>query len=192
MIFDGLFNRRQLRTAHSLYREAAASARRRELYLDCGVPDTVDGRFDMVVLHAFLLLRRLRREDRPGIRLGQGLFDVMFDHFDQSLREMGVGDLGVGRRVKRMAEAFYGRVAAYDEALENPADDALAGALGRNVYGATLPGSAELARLVHYVHAAEESLVHQSARALFEGRVAFPPVLGAPGSSEAAETPESR
>ena len=81
MIFDGLFNRRQLRTAHSLYREAAASARRRELYLDCGVPDTVDGRFDMVVLHAFLLLRRLRREDRPGIRLGQGLFDVMFDHF---------------------------------------------------------------------------------------------------------------
>src|SRR5581483_7180724 len=117
-----------------LYRSVVEQARRPEFYAAFGVPDTVDGRFDMIALHMFLVLHRLKAADPD---LGQALFDTMFADMDRSLREMGAGDLGVGRRVRAMAEALSGRIAAYDAGLS--ADDAaLAGALRRNLYG-TVP-----------------------------------------------------
>ena len=112
--------------AHALYLIAVAQARQPLFYAEHGVPDSVDGRFDLIVMHVFLLLRPLSKlaeqdgdvelQARAG-NISQALFDTMFGDMDRSLREMGVSDIAVGKRVKHMAKAFYGRVAAYDEGL---------------------------------------------------------------------------
>ena len=101
--------------AELAYRRVVEQARQPGFFTDAGVPDTIDGRFELISLHAFLYLQRLKRE-RPGsAALGQRFFDVMFLDFDRALREMGTGDLSVSREIKRMAEAFYGRIAAYED-----------------------------------------------------------------------------
>src|ERR1700752_3618558 len=98
--------------AELAYARVVEQARQPGFFTDCGVPDTIDGRFELICLHAFLYLHRLKREGKRGAPLGQRFFDTMFADFDRSLREMGTGDLSVGREVKRMAQGFYGRVAA--------------------------------------------------------------------------------
>jgi cytochrome b pre-mRNA-processing protein 3 len=103
--------------ARALYERAVAQARQPGFYTALGVPDSLDGRFDLVAVHVFLLLYRLKRERAAAAPLAQCLFDVMFDDMDESLRELGVGDLGVGWRVKAMAKALYGRLAAYEAGL---------------------------------------------------------------------------
>ena len=128
-----------------------------------GVPDTVEGRFDLVTLHVFLLLRRLK--DAPERTAAKGtvdpdafarhVFDVMFRDMDDSLREMGVGDMKVGKKVRGLAEEFYGRVGAYDGAMNDT--DALAPALARNVYAdAGAPAARDLARYAQDLAAALE------------------------------------
>lgn len=150
--FFGLARRgRHERTGFRLYASAVAAAREPFLYRSLGVADTVDGRFDLVCLYAFLLVRRLQREAEPGPALAQAVFDAMFSDMDVSLREMGVGDLSVGRRVRAMWEAFHGRAHAYEAALAAGDAAALEAALLRNVWrGATPPEgcAAALARLV--------------------------------------------
>src|SRR5690348_13141093 len=122
--------------AELTYRRIVEQARQPGFFLSCGVPDTIDGRFELICLHAFLYLHRLEGEQPGAARHGRRLVAAMFDDFDRSLREMGTGDLSVGREVKRMAEAFYGRFAAYNEGLA--ADDAvLRPALARNLFGTT-------------------------------------------------------
>lgn len=105
--------------AHNLYTALVTMSRRPALYTDGGVADTVDGRFDLIVLHLYLAIERLRREpaDTPARRVETPLLEVFFADMDQALREMGVGDLSVGRRVHDMAGAFFGRVQAYEAAL---------------------------------------------------------------------------
>jgi cytochrome b pre-mRNA-processing protein 3 len=134
--------------AEVVYAKAVAAARRPAFYADLGVPDTVDGRFDMIALHAFLVLRALRAE--PAAPFAQAFFDSMFDDMDRNLREMGAGDLGVGRRVKIMAKAFYGRIAAYDQGLASD-EAALGDALRRNLYRKATPTDAQVAALCGYV-----------------------------------------
>src|SRR5947207_10307860 len=119
-------------------------------FIEGGVPDTIDGRFELICLHAFLYLHRLKREQKRAARLGQRFFDTMFADFDRSLREMGTGDLSVGREVRRMAQAFYGRVAAYEQGLAGD-DSVLRPALARNLF-ATAPTTAErLQAMAEYV-----------------------------------------
>jgi cytochrome b pre-mRNA-processing protein 3 len=161
------------RIGFSLYGAAVAAARDPFLYASLGVADTLDGRFDMVCLHTVLLVRRLQREQQPGPSLAQAVFDAMFSDMDVTLREMGVGDLSVGRRVRAMWEAFNGRALAYDAALS--ADDPLAleAALLRNVWrGAAQPegGAARLARLVR---AQAADLDGQAFAALTAGQARF-------------------
>jgi cytochrome b pre-mRNA-processing protein 3 len=127
------------RAGFRLYGSAVAAAREPFLYRSLGVADTLDGRFDLVCLHAFLLVRRLRREAEPGPALAQAVFDAMFSDMDVSLREMGVGDLSVGRRMRAMWEAFNGRAHAYDAALAAGDSAALEAALVRNVWRGTPP-----------------------------------------------------
>ena len=103
--------------AQRLYAALTAQARRPDFYLTCGVPDTIDGRFEMVTLHAFLLFRRLKGHGEKAAAVAQAVYDVMFGDFDASVREMGAQDLGVGRRIKFMTEAMNGRFAAYETAL---------------------------------------------------------------------------
>ena len=158
--------RRAAATASRLYAAAVAQARAPGFYL-AGVPDTLDGRFDLLMLHVFLLVRRLRRDGADGAAAAQALFDAAFDDMDRTLREMGVGDLGVPRRVKAMARAFYGRAAAYDAALDARGDAGLRAALGRNLLGRA-PAPAAFAA---YVRDAEAALAAVSPLA---GETAFP------------------
>jgi cytochrome b pre-mRNA-processing protein 3 len=118
-------------TIEAIYGMIVTQAREPLFYQALGVPDTVDGRFDMVVLHLWMVLRRLQ----PGA--GEGLQQALFDHFcsdmDANLREMGVGDLSVPKRMQAFGEAFYGRSAAYDRALAE-GHEPLANALNKNIY----------------------------------------------------------
>jgi len=133
----------------ALYAKAVAQARLPVFYAEREVPDTVDGRFDLLVLHVFLLLHRLGEEGRETKRLNQDLFDLMFADMDRSLREMGVSDMSVGKRVKEMARAFYGRVDAYEPVLNDKAK--LEEALARNLYRGIEVKQSSLAAMAHYI-----------------------------------------
>jgi len=139
-------------TAEQLYAALVAQARCPEFYSALRVPDTLDGRFELVALHMFLALRRLKL-DASAADTRQALVDAFIDDMDASLREMGAGDLGVGRRVKAMAQALYGRIAAYEAGLAG-SEQALISALRRNVYGTAadpVPDLATLEKLATYV-----------------------------------------
>jgi cytochrome b pre-mRNA-processing protein 3 len=168
--------RRRERVAFDLYAAVVEAARRPEFYTGLGVPDSVDGRFDLIVLHAHLAMRRL--VGVPGEEakaLSQALFDLMFADMDHNLREMGVSDLGVGNKVKDMAKAFFGRAAAYDHALA--ADEAaLRAALERNLYGTVAATPQHVAGMAAYVRRQLAHVEHQDAVALLEGRLDFAPV----------------
>jgi len=177
----------QARTIHALYGAIVAQARSPAFYADYGVPDTVEGRFDLIVLHLVLLLRRLGRQEEVGRGLGQALLgqallgqallgQELFDRFcrdlDANLREMGVGDLAVPKRMQAFAEAFYGRQAAYLAALEAADQRVFEKALARNIFAAgDDAGSAQLAR---YGRAAVTGLDAQDNGALMRGEVVFP------------------
>ncbi len=158
-------------TIAALYGTIVAQARAPAFYQVYGVPDTVNGRLEMVMLHAVLLLRRLEGEPAPLRALGQALFDRFCRDMDDSMREMGVGDLAVPRKMRRIGAAFYSRQAAYRAALEAADDRALAVTLERNVFaGAAGPGAA--LRLAAYVREAARRLAAQDG---FERmRPAFP------------------
>ena len=139
-------------TIASLYGAIVAQARDPAFYDTYGVPDTALGRFELIALHAFLVMRRLKREGEAGTDAAQALFDLMFADVDRNLREMGVGDLGVGRRVKTLAKGFFGCVRAYEEALDgDPAGPALGAALARNLYAGAPPAPDLLGAVAGYV-----------------------------------------
>jgi cytochrome b pre-mRNA-processing protein 3 len=154
-----------------LYEAIVAAARREKFYLDYGVPDTVDGRFDLIALHLFLALDRLRHGEGATESFRQQLTDGFFADMDRNLREMGVGDLSVGKKVRKMAEAFYGRVKAYSAALEND-NAALRDALARNIYAEA--NSPHAAGLADWVVRARAALETQSIDHLMSGEVLLP------------------
>jgi cytochrome b pre-mRNA-processing protein 3 len=164
---------RHERAGFRLYTAAVAAARARALYAELGVPDTLDGRFDMVGLHAFLLIDRLRRDVPPGPDLAQSVFDAMFSDMDQTLREMGVGDLTVGKRVRAMWEAFHGRAAAYETALDAAEDGALAAALARNVWRGDTPPAGAAEAMARMARAQQTCLGGQALAAFAAGEVRF-------------------
>jgi cytochrome b pre-mRNA-processing protein 3 len=178
--FRRSFQRSQI---HALYGAIVAQARLPVFYVEYGVPDTLQGRFELIVLHLVLVLRRLDQAhelaggDRSGRAQrgssGQRLFDAFCRDLDHSLREMGVGDLAVPREMRRFGEAFYGRQAAYRTAFEGADDRELEKAFARNIYGvaAVDPRASGLAR---YARAVARSLDGQEDGALAAGRAAFP------------------
>lgn len=131
------------------------AARDPELFGDDGAPDTLDGRFETATAFAVLALLRLKASPEAD-RVSQAFTDRLFRHFDAGLREAGVGDLSVARRMKGLAGAFYGRLAAYQAAIG--ADGALAEALGRNIWNtpdaAPARALAHRLRALHAAHAA--------------------------------------
>lgn len=168
--------RREREIARRLYDQVVEQARSPSFYVDGGVPDTVDGRFEMVVLHAYLVIGRLMAGEDVAQRIAQYLFDTMITDMDRSLREMGIGDLSVGRKVKAMAEAYYGRSRAYDSALAT-SDADLSSALRRNVFG-TIPSesgteNAAVDGMTRYVTTALRRLREQPVEAIADGRVRF-------------------
>jgi cytochrome b pre-mRNA-processing protein 3 len=152
-----------------LHGEIVAAARNPLLFTDFGIEDAFEGRFESVVLHASLVLRRLRALPPPAPDVAQDLADALFRHFEVALREMGVGDGAVPKTMKGLAEAFLGRGLAYDEALHgNPSD--LASALKRNVYA----GRKEAGPLAAYVKAVDAALAAAPLEAFIKGPVPFP------------------
>ncbi|GJD99043.1 ubiquinol-cytochrome C chaperone family protein [Methylobacterium isbiliense] len=152
------------RVIEALHVRINAAARQPGLYLALGVPDTVEGRFETLCLHVILVLRRLRQLPAPAEDVAQDLVDSVFAQLDSSLRELGVGDLGVAKRMKKLAQAFYGRAGAYDAALDAGDRPALAVALARNVLARD---EAEAGTpLAAYVAAAAEALGRQDLDAL--------------------------
>lgn len=127
-----LFRSKPADPAESIYAAIVAQARQPVLYRELGVPDTVEGRYELLMLHAFLYLHRIR--DQPAARpIGQAVFDLMFRDMDHTLRQMGVGDLSVPKKIQKMAGLFYGRIAAYEAALAGP-PEALADLLAEKIF----------------------------------------------------------
>jgi cytochrome b pre-mRNA-processing protein 3 len=175
------------RTGFELYGAAVAAARAPRPYADWGVPDTTAGRFELICLTAGLLIRRLKAEggeaadslaqaDRlaQADSLAQAVFDAMFSDMDVNLREMGVGDLSVGKRVKFLWESFHGRAMAYAQALDAQDEAALSAALARNVWAGTPPPEGAPQALAAHAGAIAAALAAQPLAGLAAGRVAFP------------------
>lgn len=162
--------------ARALYGEILSQARLPFFYRTGGIADTLDGRFDMIALHAILVMRRLNAAGGPGPSVSQALFDLMFKDMDASLREMGVGDLTVPKKVKEMGEAFFGRAAAYRGTLDAQDRSGLEEALARNLYrlGPEAARPPFLAGMASYVLETARGLEGQLATDLFAGRAVFP------------------
>lgn len=162
-------------TADSIYAAIVAQARRPEFYQAAGVPDTIDGRFDLLVMHAFAFFHRLKGESPEAREMSQLVFDAMFADLDQNLREMGVGDMSIGKKVRKMGAAFYGRARAYDAGLERFAaePEELRDAIRRNVYsGHDHQAGPDL--LAGYLNRCVAHLADQKTEDLLAGRISFP------------------
>ncbi|MGE3334013.1 MAG: ubiquinol-cytochrome C chaperone family protein [Rhodospirillaceae bacterium] len=156
----------------ALYAALVQKARDPKFYMDLAVPDTVDGRFDMIVIHAMLVMRRLRESPEEVRTTGQRLFDLMFLDMDRSLREMGVGDMSVGKHVKKMAKAFYGRAAAYEMGMDGEAD-LLPNVISLNLYRHNEPPAEALTRMASYLQRASAHLARQSVADIAAGKIDF-------------------
>jgi cytochrome b pre-mRNA-processing protein 3 len=142
-------------TAGRLYAAVVTRAREPVFFVKYGVPDTLDGRFDLLTLHAWAVLAQLR-VDPAEKRLAQAFVDHIFVGFDEALRELGAGDMAMGRRMKSFADAFYGRLQAYEAAIASATPlEAMAEALTRNLYRGVQPASAAM---VAYVLGAKQHL----------------------------------
>ena len=172
-------------TIDALYGTIVEQARTPAFYLAYGAPDTAEGRFDVLVLHLALVCRRLGRESgagaAPARALSQQVFDMFCSDMDHNLREMGVGDLTVPKKMRRLGEAFFGRLEVYDRALAASGDEELAAALARNVLGEVLgeilgegAPAASARRLAAYVREAVSRLDRTPFAALAAAQLDFP------------------
>lgn len=171
---SGLFRRKPRRNSiEELYGAIVAQARSPAFYRSYGVPDTVTGRLEMILVHAFLLTRRTRGRADAVRRLGQEVFDRFCDDMDANLREMGIGDLAVPKHMQRIGEAFYGRAAAYD-GVWDAEGAALAEALLRNVFAGDRQFAEQASGLSAYLKAADLRLAEAADIDLLEGQISFP------------------
>jgi cytochrome b pre-mRNA-processing protein 3 len=161
--------------ATKLFGRLVAQARARVFYEQLGVPDSVDGRFDMVALHTFLVFQRLRGQGDRAAILSQALYDTLINDFEASLRQLGAGDVGVGKRIRVMTEALQGRIKAYETALAGTQLD-LEGALRRNLYGTTDPDMDAVRAVANYLRRGKELADSQPVDRILRGIFEFPAV----------------
>ncbi len=176
-MFQRLFGRERHANraiTEALYGEIVAAARQKTIYSDWNVPDTPLGRFEMVSLVMFLFQNRLYGETGPSADVAQVLIDEFFTDVEHSLRELGISDVGVPKRMKKLARMFYGRTAAYADALERGDEPALVAALIRNIKpeAAQWP---EAEKLAAYVVRVKSALAAQPSQEICAGRLTFPP-----------------
>jgi len=159
----------------ALYASTVAQARTPALYAALGAPDTPDGRFEVYTLHVLLVLQRLREIGPEAAAINQALFDAYIGGLDNGLRELAVGDLSVGKTMRRLGEAFYGRGKALNAAFDAlPDRTPLDGLLTRTVFGGA--ESASAAQFGDYLLAAREALAGASPASLLVGEIAWPAV----------------
>ncbi len=143
-------------------------------YADLGVPDTVEGRFELYSLHVILLVCRLKDEGPEAAEVSQALFDAYLRSLDDALRDMGVGDLSVGKKMRKLGQAFYGRAKAYDAALATDSDE-LQALIARTLF-ADAPNSDAVA-MAGYVRRGAASLAAQPLAEILAGRAAWAEIL---------------
>ena len=165
--------REAVEAGRRLFTVAAAHARQPALYRDAGVPDTYEGRFELYTLHVVLVLHRLKGQGPRAAEASQALFDAYLRNLDDALREMGVGDLSVGKKMRKLGEAFYGRVKHYDQAFAAlPDADPLKALIVRTIF-ADAPGG-DPDGLAGYALAAMQALRDQPLEAVLAGDLAWP------------------
>ena len=151
------------------YRAIVAQSRQPLFYAEWGVPDTVTGRFDMICLHMALLFGRLRGEGKRGTAFSQDVFDYFFRDMDRSLREMGVTDLGVPKRVQKMSTLFFGLMTNLNEAMARDDRDETVAVIRRNLFDSQ--AEAEVERLADYLFAQAAGLARQQTDDILKGRL---------------------
>ena len=167
-VFKSLFKPRPaILAGKALYGRAVEQAREPALYADLGAPDTVLGRFELYTVHVALLVRRLKGEGDQAAETAQGLFDAYLNGLDVALREIGVGDLSVGKKMKKLGRAFYGRVKTYDDGLTAGDSAAVAGLVSRTI----LDGKGDAGPLAKYIIDQAEALSAQPLDDLLAGTV---------------------
>jgi cytochrome b pre-mRNA-processing protein 3 len=154
-----------------LHNSIVTHALRPDFYFEGGPRDNFSGRFEMTSLHAALVFRRLRTAGAAGKELAQECFDALFDGFDEALRDIGTGDLSVGKKIRKMGEAFYGRAKAYDDALAGNAPE---GALGQALIRNLGVAEEQSDRFASYVRLIEDTLIRHSNDQLLQGEVNWP------------------
>lgn len=159
--------------ARRVYAAILEHIRQPVFYTDYGVPDTLDGRFDMMALHMFMVMDRALAEAPGGADFNQALFDVTFADMDQNLRESGIGDVGIPKHMRRMMKGFNGRLHAYNRSLAD--DAALEATLVRNVYGTLeTPEFEKVKKMKAYVQASRDMLKARSFEDLMAGHLTLP------------------
>lgn len=170
-------NRRARREqALQLHEAIVEQSRMPGFYAQLGVPDTMLGRYEMVCLHAYLVLTRLNRESEEGHRVAQRLHDLIFDDFDVALREAGLGDMGVGKRIKKLARNLHGRISVYEAGLA-AGDEEMATILRRNMYASADPDADQVNGMIEYIRAAKREIDNCSGEVMFAGAPTFPGAL---------------
>ncbi|MFN0263441.1 ubiquinol-cytochrome C chaperone family protein [Tepidamorphus sp. 3E244] len=174
--------------ASAVYGSIVAQARQPVFYADLGVPDTPTGRFEMIVLHAIPVFRRLKGTQELD-DAGQAVFDLFISDMDRSLRELGVGDLSVPKQMKHIGQAFYGHASVYGGALDQRDPEKVAEAVQQNVF-ATNENRAELAvesrAIGDYLIACDGAVAQQDPEPILGGEIAWPPLPGATAQEESA------
>ncbi len=168
MILKRIFKPRE-KPKPRLYEAIVAAARHENFYQNMAVPDTIEGRFEMIVLHMYLVLQRLKDEGVEDLR--QNLTDEFFADVDGSLREFGVSDVAVGKKVRKLAESYYGRLTAYDKAVK-VGSKALEEAISRNIYPGDTPEVA-IKAMADYVVSAAKILGKLPREQIIEGKFSF-------------------
>ncbi|MEP1206017.1 MAG: ubiquinol-cytochrome C chaperone family protein [Rhizobiaceae bacterium] len=173
-MFKALFGRNvHTDLAHALYGTVVARARDPHFYINYQVPDTLDGRFELLVMHLFLLHNRLKDEDHSSRQISQLVFDAFIDDMDAALREAGVGDQSVPKKIAKMTQVFYGRTGAYEKALQDQdLVGSLAEVIGRNLYPDTDSKGAET-DLAHYMAWQSRDLTQKSADDITQCKAVF-------------------
>jgi cytochrome b pre-mRNA-processing protein 3 len=181
MIFPLFRRNRRPDTISALYGMIVAQARSPAFYRDYRVADTVNGRFDLLLLHVALVVARLMREE-AGRDAAQALFDRFCTDIDENLREIGIGDLSVPKHMRRVGEAFYGRAQVYHAALAESGDRALVDAVRRNVDGG--PYGPAAVQLAAYMRQTSAMLAGLSGQAVRDGRFVWPDPVAVPAMDE--------
>jgi cytochrome b pre-mRNA-processing protein 3 len=172
-MLNRLFKPRPAQAAgRALYAQTVAQARTPALYAELGVPDTTEARFELYSLHVYLLMERLKAQGEQAAETSQVLFDTYLSALDNALREMGVGDLSVGKRMRKLGEAFYGRVLGYEAAIAAlPDSSEMEGLVTRTIYADADPAQAPA--LAAYIVARRQALAAQPLERLYAGDVSW-------------------
>ena len=155
------------------YAEITGAARSPVFYETMGVPDTVMGRFEMISIHLILYLRRTGSAGEAARALAQDVVDAFFEDVNHSIRELGIGDMGVPKRMKKLARMFYGRVQSYSQAIDNGDREALMQALSRNIHPEAGEGAPSVESLSRWMFDTAARLDNVAEAMLASGRLSF-------------------